>query len=69
MKTILLSVALAFALQASDCATAGSIHDSKVTKAKREVDGEDLAKPLPTPYQVPKMPQRPGAAELAREGK
>lgn len=42
MKTILLSFALLLALQASDCATAGSIQDSSVTKAKRQVDAEDV---------------------------
>jgi hypothetical protein len=38
MRTLLLSITLLLTLQASDCATAGSIQDSKVTKAKREAD-------------------------------
>lgn len=52
---------LLLALQASDCATAGSIQDSSVTKAKRETDAEDSAKrkPAPTPQPPQKMPQRP----------
>jgi hypothetical protein len=37
-------------LQASDCATAGSIQDSSVTKAKREADAD--ARPTPTPIKV-----------------
>lgn len=70
MRTLLWSLTIVFALQASDCATAGSIQDSKVTKAKREVDAEDRAKtlpagtpgatpwPAPADYVQPKMPQR-----------
>ena len=41
MKTIFAIALLLLAMQASDCATAGSIQDSNVTKAKREVDAED----------------------------
>lgn len=68
MKTILLSFALLFALQASDCATAGSIQDSNVTRAKRQVDAEDLSKPAPTP-EWKKLPKRPGVMDVTREGK
>lgn len=67
MKTVLMITALAFALQASDCATAGSIQDSSVTKAKREADAEDMAKATPTPYTKPKMPKRPGGAPEVAE--
>lgn len=67
MKTILLCVALGLALQASDCATAGSIQDSSVTKAKRDADAEDMAKATPTPYTKPKMPKRPGGAPEVAE--
>jgi len=45
MRTLLL---LLLTLQASDCATAGSVQDSTVTAAKREADAE-IAKPTPTP--------------------
>ena len=67
MKTILLSVVLLLAIQASDCATAGSIQDSKVTKAKRELDAEVMAtSPTPTPRPLPmqpKLPKRPGVKQ------
>jgi hypothetical protein len=46
MNRFLLSVTLLLTIQASDCATAGSIQDSKVTQAKRETDAE----PQPTPF-------------------
>jgi hypothetical protein len=41
MNRFLLSATLLLALQASDCATAGSIQDSSVTRAKRETDAGD----------------------------
>ncbi len=47
MRTILTALLIAIAFQASDCATAGSIQDSSVTKAKRKVDAEDMAKTTP----------------------
>lgn len=75
MRTLLLSISLLLTLQASDCATAGSVQDSAVTQAKREADAES-ARPTPTPvvmrdvyrgsYPVaeyapePKLPKRPG---------
>lgn len=40
MRTLLLSILLLLTLQASDCATAGSVQDSNVTKAKREADAD-----------------------------
>jgi hypothetical protein len=46
MNKLLFGAVLMLALQASDCATAGSIQDSSVTKAKREAD----AQPQPTPF-------------------
>lgn len=52
MRTLLLSVTLLLTLQASDCATAGSIQDSNVTRGKRELDAETLASPTPTPIKV-----------------
>jgi len=48
MRTLLLSISLLLTLQASDCATAGSVQDSAVTQAKREVDAEST-RPTPTP--------------------
>lgn len=65
MRTILLSITLLLTLQVSDCATAGSIQDSSVTKAKRELDAEALAGPTPTPRSLKKLPQRPGAVVTA----
>lgn len=47
MKTVFIAVLL-LALQASDCATAGSNGDTRHTSAKRAVDAED-ARPTPTP--------------------
>lgn len=58
-------------LQASDCATAGSIQDSSVTKAKRQVDAEDMAKATPTvttnKAAQERAPKAPPAMELDRE--
>ena len=48
MRHLFLSISLLLTLQASDCATAGSVQDSDVTAAKREVDAES-AKPISTP--------------------
>lgn len=61
MKSALLASILTLALQASDCATAGSIQDSQVTKAKREADAEDLTRPTPcpTPYPAPNSYTQP----------
>ena len=53
MNKFLLSITLLLALQASDCATAGSIQDSKVTQAKREADAEAVASPTPFPQPTP----------------
>ena len=54
MKTFLLSAVLLLAIQASDCATAGSIHDSSVTREKRAADSQrnlyqEQVAPTPTP--------------------
>lgn len=49
MRTLLLSITLLLTLQASDCATAGSIQDSQVTKAKREADASPASTPIPQP--------------------
>ncbi len=49
MKSILSCFVFCFALQASDCATAGSIQDSQVTKEKRAADAQTLGSPTPTP--------------------
>lgn len=62
MKTVLMITALTLALQSSNCATAGSIQDSSVTRAKRDADAEDTAKAAPTPHAKTKMPQRPGVS-------
>lgn len=66
MRTLLLSITLLLTLQASHCATAGSIQDSDVTKAKRELDAEVMASPTPTPRPLPvqpKLPKRPGVKQ------
>ncbi len=49
MNKLLFGAVLLLALQASDCATAGSTQDSQVTKEKRAADAQAFGSPTPAP--------------------